>query len=109
MRRTIGEGHYGNGCGGDLAQSKQKILSEVPPLSGERSSKPPRQKEGGPMSYEILGSKGQYWTCQQRAWRDYLKLAPVFGWAPEGAFFKDDEEGFGPTPAEAILVTIGSR
>ena len=32
----------------DLAQSKQKILSEVPPLSGERSSKPTATKEGEP-------------------------------------------------------------
>jgi hypothetical protein len=48
------------------------------------------------MSYEILGSKGQYWTCQQGAWSDYLKLATAFGWAPEGAFFRDDERGFGP-------------
>jgi hypothetical protein len=48
------------------------------------------------MSYEILGSKGQYWTCQQGAWSDYLKLAAAFGWAPEGAFFRDDERGFGP-------------
>jgi hypothetical protein len=48
------------------------------------------------MSYEILGSRGQYWTCQQGAWSDYLKLATAFGWAPEGAFFRDDERGFGP-------------
>ena len=55
------------------------------------------------MSYEILGSKGQYWTCQQRAWRDYLKVATAFGWAPEGAFFKDDEEGFGPRSCGSYL------
>jgi len=48
------------------------------------------------MSYEILGSKGQYWTCQQGAWSDYLKVATAFGWAPEGAFFRDDVRGFGP-------------
>ena len=48
------------------------------------------------MSYEVLGSNGKYWTCHQGAWRDHLKVATALGWAPEGAFFRDDERGFGP-------------
>jgi len=48
------------------------------------------------MSYEVIGNNGKYWTCHQSAWGDYLKLATAFGWAPEGAFFRDDERGFGP-------------
>jgi hypothetical protein len=55
------------------------------------------------MSYEILGSNGKYWTCHQSAWRDYLKLATAFGWAPEGAFFKCDEVGFGAHPSGSYL------
>jgi hypothetical protein len=75
----------------------------VPPLGGERSSKPPRQKKEYPMSYEILGSNGKYWTCHQSAWPDYLKVATAFGWAPEGAFFKDDEGGFRPHSSGSYL------
>jgi hypothetical protein len=55
------------------------------------------------MSYEILGSDGKYWTCHQMAWRDYLKVATAFGWAPEGAFFKNDEGGFRPHPSGSYL------
>jgi hypothetical protein len=51
------------------------------------------------MSYEILGSTGQYWSCHQCAWRHYLKIAIAFGWVPEGAFFKCDEVGFGEHPS----------
>jgi len=46
--------------------------------------------EDAQMSYEVLGSKGKYWTCHQFAWHDYLKVAIAFGWVPEGAFFKCD-------------------
>jgi hypothetical protein len=55
------------------------------------------------MSYEILGSNGNYWTCHQSAWPDYLKVAAAFGWAPEGAFFKDDEGGSGPHSSGSYL------
>jgi hypothetical protein len=55
------------------------------------------------MSYEILGSNGKDWTCHQLAWRDYLKVATAFGWAPEGAFFKCDELGFGEHPSGSYL------
>ena len=55
------------------------------------------------MSYEILGSNDKYWTCHQYAWRDYLKVATAFGWAPEGAFFKCDEGGFGEHPSGSYL------
>jgi hypothetical protein len=48
------------------------------------------------VSYEILGNNGGYWSCNQRGWAAYLKVATAFGWAPDGAFFKDDEAGFGP-------------
>jgi hypothetical protein len=51
------------------------------------------------MSYEILGNNGKYWTCHQLAWPDYLRVAAAFGWAPEGAFFKNDELGFGDHPS----------
>jgi hypothetical protein len=50
-----------------------------------------------------LGSNGKYWTCHQSAWPDYLKVATAFGWAPEGAFFKDDEGGFGPHSCGSYL------
>jgi hypothetical protein len=55
------------------------------------------------MSYEILGSSGQYWSCNQLAWRDYLKVATAFGWTPEGAFFKCDEIGSGEHPSGSYL------
>lgn len=55
------------------------------------------------MSYEILSNSGKYWTCHQSAWADYLMLATTFGWAPEGAFFKEDEGGFGPHPSGSYL------
>jgi hypothetical protein len=50
------------------------------------------------MSYEILGSTGK-WTCRQWDWRNYLNAAIVFGWHPEGAFFKNDEGGYGEHPS----------
>ena len=55
------------------------------------------------MSYEILGNNGGYWSCNQRGWPAYLKVATAFGWAPDGAFFKDDEVGFGPHPSGSYL------
>jgi len=55
------------------------------------------------MSYEVLSSKGKYWTCQQSAWPDYLKVATAFGWAPDGAFFKNDEVGLGDHPSGSYL------
>lgn len=55
------------------------------------------------MSYEILGNNGQYWSCNQGGWSAYLKVAIAFGWAPEGAFFKDDEAGFGPHPSGSYM------
>ena len=55
------------------------------------------------MSYEILGNNGGYWSCNQRGWAAYLKVATAFGWAPDGAFFKDDEVGFGPHPPGSYL------
>jgi hypothetical protein len=58
-----------------------------------RPSEAARNGEG--MSYEIVGNSGKYWTCHQSAWSDYLVLAVAFGWAPDGAFFKCDEGGFG--------------
>jgi hypothetical protein len=55
------------------------------------------------VSYEILGNNGKYWSCNQGGWFSYLKVATAFGWAPEGAFFKDDEAGFGPHPSGSYL------
>jgi hypothetical protein len=55
------------------------------------------------MSYEILGKSGNYWTCPQCSWQHYLRIATAFGWAPDGAFFKNDEGGFGPHPSGSYL------
>jgi hypothetical protein len=55
------------------------------------------------MSYEIVGNTGKYWTCHQSAWHDYLILAVAFGWAPDGAFFKCDEAGFGEHASGSYL------
>jgi hypothetical protein len=55
------------------------------------------------MSYEILGKSGKYWTCHQTSWQNYLTIAIAFGWVPEGAFFKNDEGGFGPHPSGSYL------
>jgi hypothetical protein len=52
-----------------------------------------------PMSFEILGRTGKYWSCHQFDWGNYLDVAIAFGWDPEGAFFKDDEGGYGEHPS----------
>src|SRR4051812_5064336 len=55
------------------------------------------------MGYDMLGDTGKDWSCGQLAWRDYLVLATAFGWAPDGAFFKCDEAGFGEHPSGSYL------
>jgi hypothetical protein len=55
------------------------------------------------MSYEVLGKNGEYWTCHQDAWPGYLKVATAFGWAPEGAFFINDEFGLRYHPSGSYL------
>jgi hypothetical protein len=55
------------------------------------------------MSYEILGKSGSYWTCPQNSWRHYLRIATAFGWAPDGAFFKNDEGGLRAHPSGSYL------
>ena len=55
------------------------------------------------MGYDILSKSGKSFWCQQSAWPDYLEVAIAFGWAPAGAFFKNDEAGFGPHPSASYL------
>lgn len=55
------------------------------------------------MSYEILGSTGLYWTCNQYSWKFYIDVAIAFGWEPESAFFKCDIEGYSEHPRGSYL------
>jgi hypothetical protein len=45
------------------------------------------------MGYDILSKTGKYWNCHQSDWINYLNVATVFGWAPEGTFYEDDRGG----------------
>jgi hypothetical protein len=78
-------------------------LTALVPTMGRSPQDGVTRIKGTLMSYEILGNDGEYWTCGDSAWRDYLKIETAFGWVSEGAFFKNDELGFGPHPSGSYL------
>jgi hypothetical protein len=55
------------------------------------------------MGYDILSNSGKYFGCQQCTWPNYLRIATAFGWISAGAFFKNDEGGFGAHPSGSYL------